>query len=94
MNTRVMLTWPASAKAMAGRLWRSSPPLMVVGVLMLTAAAASVIGILADPRVITGAPAWLKPFKFAVSTAVYSLTLAWIFAWLPDWPYCWSTALW
>ena len=53
---------------------------------------------LVDPRIITGAPAWLKPFKFAVSTAVYSLTLAWIFGWLPDWPRVrrvvgWTTAI-
>lgn len=80
------------------RLWQSSPPLVVVGVLMLAAAAASAIGILTDPREITGAPAWLKPFKFAVSTAVYSLTLAWIFSWLPEWPRLrrivgWSTAI-
>jgi hypothetical protein len=52
---------------------------------MLGAAVASVAGIIVDPRVITGAPAWLKPFKFAVSTAIYSLTLAWIFMWLPEW---------
>jgi hypothetical protein len=51
---------------------------------MLAVAAASGVGMLVDPRVITGAPAWLKPFKFAISTAVYSLTLAWIFGWLPD----------
>ena len=68
------------------RLWRTSPPLTGAGVLMLGAAIASLIGILVDPRVITGAPAWLKPFKFAVSTAVYSLTLAWVFNWLADWP--------
>ena len=37
------------------RLWQSSPPLVVVGVLMLAAAAASAIGILTDPREITGA---------------------------------------
>ena len=53
---------------------------------------------LVDPRIITGAPAWLKPFKFAVSTAIYSLTLAWIFGWLPDWPRVrrvvgWTTAI-
>lgn len=79
-------------------LWRSSPPLTAVGVLMLAAAVGSAIGIFADPRVITGAPAWMKPFKFAVSTAVYSLTLAWIFAWLPEWPRLrrivgWTTAI-
>ena len=34
---------------------------------------------------LTGAPAWLKPAKFAVSTAIYTLTLAWIFTYLPEW---------
>ena len=46
----------------------------------------SVIGLLVDPRVITGAPAWLKPAKFAISTAIYMLTLAAIFTQLPQWP--------
>jgi hypothetical protein len=44
------------------------------------------LGLLLDPRVITGAPAWLKPLKFAISTAVYSLTLAWVFGFLTEWP--------
>jgi len=74
------------ATSLFGRLWRSSAPLTAVGLLMLGAAVASLVGLLVDPRIITGAPAWLKPFKFAVSTAIYSLTLAWIFRWLPDWP--------
>lgn len=39
-----------------------------------------------DPRVVEGAPAWLKPAKFAVSTAVYSATLAWVLTFLPAWP--------
>jgi hypothetical protein len=65
---------------------------------MILAAGASLVGILVDPRTITGAPAWLKPFKFAVSTAVYSLTLAWVFRWLSDWPRVrrivgWTTAI-
>jgi hypothetical protein len=67
-------------------LWRTSPPLTAVGLLMLVAAVASAVGVLVDPRIISGAPAWLKPFKFAVSTAVYSLTLAWIFGYLSNWP--------
>ena len=80
------------------RLWRGSPPLTAVGLLMIVVAALSVVGILVDPRIITGAPAWLKPFKFAVSTAVYSLTLAWIFGYLTDWPRVrravgWTTAI-
>ena len=65
---------------------------------MLFAAAASVVGLAVDQRTITGAPAWLKPLKFAISTAVYSLTLAWIFGWLTEWPRVrrvvgWTTAI-
>lgn len=79
-------------------LWHASPPLTVVGTLMLVVAGASLVGLLVDPRIITGAPAWLKPFKFAISTAVYSLTLAWIFTRLADWPRVrrvvgWTTAI-
>jgi hypothetical protein len=65
---------------------------------MVVVAGASVVGMLVDSRVITGAPAWLKPFKFAVSIAIYCLTLAWVFQWLSDWPrvrriVAWTTAL-
>src|SRR5690606_3667001 len=88
----------ASPAILIRRLWRSSPPLTAVGLLMLIVAAASAVGVYVDPRVITGAPAWLKPFKFAISTAVYSLTLAWFFGWLSAWPRMrrvvgWTTAI-
>ena len=84
--------------ALIGPLWRSSPPLTAVGILMLVVAIPSLAGVFIDPRVITGAPAWLKPFKFAISTAIYSLTLAWVFGWLTDWPRMrrivgWTTAI-
>jgi hypothetical protein len=79
-------------------MWQASPPLTAVGLLMAAVAVPSAAAIFIDPRVITGAPAWLKPFKFAVSTAVYSLTLAWIFTLLPEWPRLrrvvgWTTAI-
>ena len=67
------------------RFWRVSPPLTAVGLLMLAALALSLVGLVADPRLITGVPAWLKPAKFAASTAIYSLTLAWVFTALPSW---------
>jgi hypothetical protein len=38
----------------------------------------AVIGLLTDPRIITGVPGWIKPLKFAVSIGVYCLTLAWL----------------
>jgi len=67
------------------RLWQTDKPLTAVGLLMLVALAGSVAGLWLDPRVITGAPAWLKPAKFAVSIAIYTLTLAWVFTYLPAW---------
>ena len=52
---------------------------------MIAALAVAVVGLLIDPRTITGAPAWLKPAKFAVSITIYTLTLAWIFTLIPNW---------
>jgi hypothetical protein len=42
------------------------------------------LGIWTDPRTVAGSPVWLKPAKFALSLGIYSLTLVWMFAWLPD----------
>ena len=99
-STRRADSFPArtGVKALFGRLWRASPALTGVGILMLAVAVPSLAGIFIDPRIITGAPAWLKPFKFAISTAIYSLTLAWTFGWLTDWPRMrrvvgWTTAV-
>ena len=66
-------------------LWRGSAPLTAAGLLMVAALAAAVIGLAIDPRIVTGAPVWLKPAKFAVSNAVYMFTLAWIFTVIPEW---------
>jgi hypothetical protein len=60
-------------------------PLTSTGLLMLAALAAALAGLWLDPRLITGAPAWLKPAKFAASTAIYTLSLAWMFTYLHDW---------
>src|SRR6267378_6728744 len=80
------------------RLFRASPPLTLVGLGMLLVFVASLIGMAEDQHVITGAPAWLKPAKFAVSTGVYALTLAWVMTYLQGWPRLtrlvgWSTAV-
>jgi hypothetical protein len=54
--------------------------------LMLGALPVFLAGLALDPRVVTGAPVWLKPAKFAASTAIYMFTLAWVFTYLSDWP--------
>jgi hypothetical protein len=68
--------------------------------LVLTAATAvltvvTAVGIFTDSRIVTGAPVWLKPFKFAVSFSIYGLTLAWLLAVLPrrSRPAEWAAAL-
>jgi hypothetical protein len=67
-------------------LWTSSPPLTLTCLLMLAAFVLSVPAIWLDPRIITGMPAWMKPAKFAISTAIFSGTMAWIFGFVKIWP--------
>lgn len=67
-------------------LWETNKPLTATGLLMVPILVFALAGLLFDPRIITGAPAWLKPAKFAVSILIYTFTLAWIFRYLPQWP--------
>jgi hypothetical protein len=60
------------------RAWRVDKPLTLVGAAMIATLVAALVGIVVDPTVITGAPAWLKPAKFAISVAIYSFTLLWL----------------
>ncbi|HEX9440012.1 MAG TPA: hypothetical protein VF909_10030 [Roseiflexaceae bacterium] len=65
-------------RAALGRAYATNRSLTLLGVLMLATLVVSLVGLLLDPRAITGAPAWLKPFKFAISIALYSFTLLWM----------------
>jgi hypothetical protein len=60
------------------RAWQINRPLTLVGAAMLALLAATLVGLVVDDRAITGAPAWMKPAKFAISIAVYSFTLLWL----------------
>ena len=75
----------AAMKNTLATLWKTDARLTALGLLMMAALAATGVALVVDPRVIGGAPAWLKPAKFAVSIAIYCLTLAWIFTFIPDW---------
>ena len=59
-------------------LWHGNRPLTLTVVLSLALVVVAAVGLFVDPRVITGAPAWMKPLKFAISSAVYTGTLAWM----------------
>src|SRR5262245_7717939 len=68
------------------KAWSASAPLTATALLMFAAFIASLAGILLDHRLITGVPAWLKPAKFAISTGIFSGTLAWLYRYISVWP--------
>lgn len=61
--------------------WHRPLMLFVAAMAVLTVIAA--VGVVADPRVLTGVPIWLKPLKFSVSFVLYATTLAWMLSLLP-----------
>jgi hypothetical protein len=65
--------------------WSDSAPLTATTLVMLGAFLGSSAGIFLDHRMITGVPAWLKPAKFAISTAIFCATMAWLFRYLTVW---------
>jgi len=75
-STPAMKSW--AVLTLIKRAWASNAALTFIGVLFLLAFIGTSIGIVIDPRIITGAPAWLKPAKFAISSSIY----AWTFVWL------------
>lgn len=60
-------------------------PLMTVAALMVLSTVVCLVGLLVDPRQVTGLDVWTKPLKFSVSILLYSVTWAWLIAHLPRW---------
>jgi hypothetical protein len=56
---------------------------MFFAAVMAGTAVVALAGIFVDPRILTGVPIWLKPFKFAVSLGIYAVTIAWMLSLLP-----------
>jgi hypothetical protein len=53
-------------------------PLILFVLSMAALIPITAIGILLDGRTLNGAPIWFKPFKFAISFALYAATYAWL----------------
>jgi hypothetical protein len=79
------ITLKQRTSIMVATLWRASAPLTVTGFSMLAVLALTALGLAVDPRVVTGAPVWLKPAKFAISISIYAFTLAWMFSFIGSW---------
>lgn len=76
------MTLTAEARTASGPLglrpiaWHR--PLLALAGAMVLLAVFSAVAAVVDPREVTGLNVWLKPLKFAISTAVYSVTLSWL----------------
>jgi Domain of unknown function (DUF4281) len=57
-------------------------PLTILGCVMVLTLLSTIAAWMFDPRVISGAPAWLKPAKFSISVSVYCFTLVWLLGFL------------
>lgn len=57
---------------------RAHRPLFAATLLSLAVLIVATIGLIVDPREVVGAPIWLKAWKFGVSIAVYTVTIAWM----------------
>jgi len=53
-------------------------PLLWLSAAMGLLAVAATIGAIVDPREVLGVNLWFKPLKFAISIAIYSVTLSWL----------------
>ena len=79
-----MTTTTLTAPTPTGRdMLRWHKPLLLLTAAMAVLAVVTTVGIFADPRILTGVPIWLKPWKFAVSFVLYAFTLAWMISVLP-----------
>jgi hypothetical protein len=68
------------------RAFATNPALTILGGAMLITFLATLVGIFVDHRVITGAGAWLKPAKFAISVSVYCFTFVWLLSFVENRP--------
>jgi hypothetical protein len=84
-RTPLLPAW-LDPRAALRRAYAINRPLTLLGVLMLVSLAVSAGGLLLDPRVITGAPAWLKPAKFSISIVLYAFTLLWMLTFVEGHP--------
>ena len=64
-------------------LWRRDRVLTSAGGVFAVLAAMFVVAAAIDGRTVLGINVWIKPLKFAVSIAIYLVTLAWLLGELP-----------
>jgi hypothetical protein len=79
-SSREDTSWTAQSGLIGwlGSFYAASPWLAVTGWVMVAYTALSLVGLAADPALVDGAPAWLKPLKFGISTCLFTFTMAFV----------------
>jgi hypothetical protein len=85
-GTQLGLRTGDASKILLQLAWRTNWPLTMLGVAMILVFLGALAGVLVDHRAITGAPAWLKPAKFALSVSVYCFTFVWLLGFVESQP--------
>jgi hypothetical protein len=75
-------TRPAQEPQPSDRRLEPRTVLTVGAVIAAGSLAVALLGLIVDPRVIQGAPAWLKPMKFGISITLYLVTLRWMLSFI------------
>lgn len=75
---------PLHIPALATELLRRQKALAWLGFAMLAIMAPALVAWLADGRSLGEVSVWSKPLKFMASVALFSLTMAWHFGYLPE----------
>ena len=71
---------------MVEQIYLNDPAMTTLAFALLALCIPCVVGIFLDARRLNGAPVWLKPTKFAVSIAIYLLSMAYMRGYLSIWP--------
>ena len=58
--------------------WQFHPVLTAALLVSIALTVPPVLGMAIDPKVITGANAWIKPLKFAMASAIYAASFLWL----------------
>ncbi len=71
---------------MLQQIYNNDPAMTTLAFVLLALCVPCVAGIFLDTRQLNGAPVWMKPGKFAVSIAIYLLSIAFMRGYLRIWP--------
>ncbi|CAN5213196.1 hypothetical protein BH11ACT3_BH11ACT3_09280 [soil metagenome] len=78
MTSPALLRTATRSGSLGIRPVRWHRPLVALAASMVLLALFCLVASFVDPRQVTGLDVWIKPLKFAISTALYSVTLAWL----------------